>query len=122
MTQFRDKGSVAPETFLQSRIVDKTLAFHSPMKKLCLKTFATMAVKKVAVCKQKSVQVKAERNLLSSILLLSQKVDIDLEKLFSYPMSPLPWSLATADGGLIKTDKLQLLHHIERKAIPDTVE
>ena len=38
---------------------------------------------------------------------------IDVEKMFQYPLSPVPLSLATADGGLMKTDKLQLKHHLE---------
>ena len=121
MTQFYHKGSLAADDFLQSRIVDKSVAFHSPMKKLHLKTFAAMAVKKVAISQQKSAKIKVERNLFGTILQFSQKVDINLEQLFTYPMSPVPWSLATADGTLMKTDKSQLLHHIERKANTDAV-
>jgi len=69
MTQFHHKGSLAADDFLQSRIVDKSVAFHSPMKKLRLKTFVAMAVKKVAISQQKSAKIKVERNLFGTILL-----------------------------------------------------
>jgi hypothetical protein len=36
-----------------------------------------------------------------------------LEKLFRYPIGPVPWALATADGCLVKTCKAQLLHILE---------
>jgi len=67
------------------------------------------------------VQIKAERNLFGRLLILSQQHDISLEKLFRYPLGPIPWSLAAADGGLVKTDKSKLMHHLETLApVPDT--
>ena len=70
---------------------------------------------------KKTVQIKAERNLLGRLLMISQQHDISLEKLFRYPLGPIPWSLATADGSLVKTDKSKLLHHLEGLlSVPDT--
>ena len=46
--------------------------------------------------------------------MLSQVHNIDLDKLFTYPLSPVPWSTATADGCFCKTNKSQLLHVIEK--------
>jgi len=37
----------------------------------------------------------------------------DYNKLFAYPLNPVPWSLATSDGGFAKTDKAELLHVLE---------
>jgi hypothetical protein len=45
--------------------------------------------------------------------------DISLLKLFSYPLGPIPWALATADGSMVKTSKAQLLHHLESLAVSD---
>ena len=39
--------------------------------------------------------------------------DIDLQVTLSYPLGPVPWSLATADGMPVKTDKAKLLHYLE---------
>lgn len=59
------------------------------MKNLALKTFVAMAVKKkLTSTQQKTVKVRAERNFLAQLLVLSQSHDISLEKLFKYPLSP----------------------------------
>ena len=36
-----------------------------------------------------------------------------MEKTLCYPLGPVPWSLATADGKAAKTDKSALLHCLE---------
>ena len=36
-----------------------------------------------------------------------------MEKTLCYPLGPVPWSLATADGKPVKTDKSKLLHCLE---------
>jgi len=105
------QGEAAMQTFIQERLVTKSVKFHDTMKKMRLKTFASMAVhKELTSSKQKSVKVRAERNLLGQLLLLCQSHDISFDKLFKYPLAPVPWSLATADGSMCKTDKAQLLH------------
>jgi hypothetical protein len=45
---------------------------------------------------------------------------ISLEKLFEYPLGPIPWSLATADGYLVKTNKSQLMHYLEAQSPEDS--
>ena len=105
------QGEAAMQTFVQDRLITKSVKFHDTMKKLQLKTFASMAVhKELTSTKQKSVKVRAERNLLGQLLLLCQSHDISFDKLFQYPLAPVPWSLATADDSMCKTDKAQLLH------------
>jgi len=53
--------------------------------------------------------------LLGQLLMLSQHNAISLLKLFKYSLSPIPWSIATADGCLAKTNKAQLLHSLEKQ-------
>ena len=97
-------GEEATVEFIQQRLVEKSVKFHQPMHKLKLKTFEAMAVRKqLASSKQKTVKVKAERNLLGQLLMLCQTHDVCLDKLFTYPLAPIPWSLATADGSMCKT-------------------
>ena len=38
--------------------------------------------------------------------------------LLHYELGPVPWSLATPDGGLVKTDKSCLLHLLESGTLP----
>jgi len=76
-----------------------------------------MAVQKcVTAAQKKAVQVKAEQNFLEQLLVLSQEQNIDFYQLFTFPLSPVPWSLATADGTFVKTDKSQLLRILEAES------
>lgn len=114
------KGEEATEQFIEDRLKQRTIPFHDRMKKLKLKTFVTDAVKKTLTTSQKKTfTVKAERNLLGHLLLLSQSHDINLQELFQYSLSPIPWSIATGDGCLAKTDKSQLMHVLENELITD---
>ena len=109
-----ETGEKATDNFIKNRLIEKNLKFHDTIKKQNLKTFKCMATKRqLSTTQKKTVQVRAERNLLGRLLLLSQEHNLDLEKLFSYPLGPIPWSLATADGGLAKTEKAKLMHHLE---------
>jgi len=66
-------GEEAAVTFIQQRLVEKSVTFHQPMHKLKLKTFQAMAVRKqLASSKQKTVKVNAERNLLGQLLMLPE--------------------------------------------------
>jgi len=47
--------------------------------------------------------------------MLSQRNAISMPKLFKHSLSPIPWSIATADGCLAKTNKAQLLHSLEKQ-------
>ena len=58
-------------------------------------------------------RIKAKRNIVGQLVLLSVQNDINLQVTLSYPLGPVPWSLATADGMPIKTDKAKLLHYLE---------
>ena len=114
LLKYVDAGNRAASDFVQSRLLSCTAKFHDRMKKMSLKTFQAMAVKCTMSCsKKKAVEVKAERNLLGRLVLLSQHREISLEHLFEYPLGPIPWALATADGALVKTNKAQLMHCIE---------
>ena len=35
-----------------------------------------------------------------------------MERTLSYPLGPVPWSLATADGMPVTTDKAKFLHYL----------
>lgn len=45
--------------------------------------------------------------------MLSQDNNLDLMNVLSYPLSPVPWALATADNVPNKTDKSKLMHKLE---------
>ena len=37
-----------------------------------------------------------------------------MEKVLKYPLSPIPWSLASSDGIPLKTNKATLLHKLKK--------
>ena len=102
------------ENFIKSRLVEKAVPFHDPLKRLKLKTFASVGVvKKVKSTQNKMMQIKAEHNIFGQLVLLSVEHNIDIQVTLSYPLGPDPFSLATVDGMPVKTEKAKLLHHLE---------
>jgi hypothetical protein len=119
LLNYVSSGETAADKFINERLLSGKLKFHDPMKKLRLQTFQNMAVvKAISANQQKTIRVKAERNFIGQLLMLAQKhgKDIDMDKLFAYPLSPIPWSLATADGSFMKTNKAQLMHMLEQQS------
>ena len=116
---YMDAGQEAAEKFVVTRLRQKTVKFQDVIKRLNRSTFKSMAVhKKMTTTQQKTVEIKAERNLLGRLLFLSQEHDISLPKLFEYPLGPIPWAIATAGGGMTKTNKAKLMHHLESLGTP----
>jgi hypothetical protein len=123
LLSYVDSGEAAAAEFIKSRLVNKTIKFHDTLKRLNLSTFKSMSVlKRMSTSHKKNFAIKAERNLLGRLVFLAQENDINLEKLFEYPLGPIPWSLATADGSMIKTNKAQLMHHLESLVSCETVD
>ena len=54
--------------------------------------------------------------------MLAQENDIGLDKLFAFPLGPVPWPLATGDGMLAKTDKAVMLHKLEENVSFQSVQ
>jgi len=84
LSRYISAGQKAADEFIQARFVDRSVAFHSSVKKLNMKTFQSMsATTTVMTARQKkSVEIKAKQNLFGQLLLMSQ--DVDLEKVFQY--------------------------------------
>ena len=109
-----DIGVKSMDTFIKSRLVERSVGFHEPIKLNKLKSFVTSGVtKKLTSSQNKMTQVKAERKVFCQLVLLSLEHDVDLQLTLSFPLGPVPWSLATADGMPTKTDKSKLLHDLE---------
>ena len=82
LLKYQEQGEKAATDFIQYCFFEKTVKFQEPLKKLKLTTFANMSTKRtLSATKKKSIQIKAEHNLLGRLLFLSQQNNIDLEKL-----------------------------------------
>ena len=89
--------------------------FEMPIKKNPLKTFAKMCVvNRKAGSTSKEAQLKCTTQLLGRIAFTAAVTKIDLEHVFSFPLTPVPLSMARGDGTMAHTDKSQLFHLLEK--------
>ena len=73
-----------------------------------LKTMASMNKKtKVKSSKNKLIEYKQQSNIAFQFLMHAHKasVQFDIQELMKYMLTPVPFSIATADNILAKTDK-----------------
>ena len=81
------------------------------MKKLGLKTFSNLRkVEKVGV-NDRMVPLKMH-------FIIMQHRNVDLKEVFKYPLGSLPWSLSGVVGELGKTNKVPILHYLEKDTTP----
>ena len=103
-------GVAALNDFLDNRIKSSKVSFYDPIKKASLKSFNHLKVKKVINSKERSVTIAAERSIFGRLLVVAKnRQGLSLKEVLSYSLSPIPWSLGLADGGLVKTVKSKLL-------------
>ena len=55
-------------------------------------------------------------DLFGRLLYLSTLRHLDLEKVFEFPLTPVPLALAHLDGTMHKTEKAKLMHRLEKLA------
>ena len=108
-----EAGENAYKAFIAERLVNKTKNFNAPIKRLNLKTFSNTVKSSKVKGKTKTRQITAERNVFGQLVLLAIEHNISLERVLCFPLGPVPWPLATADGCPVKTNKATLLHALE---------
>ena len=99
------------EVFVRSRITSQTAKFHYTLTRCSVKTFKSLDT---CIVKLKHVQatVDVNQNILGSLLAFSianERV-IDLAAALTYPLSPIPLSLATGDRYRRKTSKSKMTY------------
>ena len=111
-----EAGKIEYETFMKSRIIDKMLEFHAPIKKLKLEIFKSTAKRvKLSGSKKKQLELKASHNIAFQQLALAEKNQLDLDKCFEYPLGLGSWPLGTVDSFFAKTEKSTGMYYIEKK-------
>lgn len=114
LLKVEEVGKSSFEMFVKDRLQDKTTKFHTPLQKTKLKTFLTVSKSTTVKSSNSFVKIKAQRNVFGQLLVLSQEHGIDMEKVLTYPLSPVPWSLASPDGMPLKTNKATLMKALEK--------
>lgn len=72
-----------------------------------------MTTQKKISTKTGLVQLRADTALFARLAVLAQQRSMDMAEVLTYPLGPLPGSLANADGSPTKTSKAKLLSLLE---------
>ncbi|XP_035662311.1 uncharacterized protein LOC118406391 [Branchiostoma floridae] len=117
----KDVGEEAYRAFREQRLESDPpqVNFHDTMTKAKLKTFTDLN-KKVTVKagKNQEVILKADRRLFAQMIVIAESRNLKMREVLSHPLGPLPWSLATPDGMLRKTNKSSLAKELLKNAQP----
>ena len=98
---------------------ERSMKLFDVLPRLKLKSFP--ALKQVNVStNQKQVALRADKNLVSMMALISQSRRLDMPSVLAHPLGPVPWALASANGTMQKSNKAALGIALEKLA--DTVE
>ena len=109
------KGKEAMINFIEKRIESREKDIFSAIPKMKLKTFSSMKAKKSCRVEDRNITIKADRDIFARLLVIGGKREVSLRDVLTYSLGPIPWSLATADGSLAKTNKAKLLDAIENE-------
>ena len=101
----KEKGTTALTAFIEERLVKTSTGFFRTLPKLKLGSFCDAQKKTSVAAGDRNVIIRADRNLFARLLVIGQSRQMDLKDLLTHELGPLPWSLASSDGSLAKTNK-----------------
>lgn len=106
----KEKGDYLYKEFRETRLETSTFKIHDPIKRQNIKLFKDTGKKVIIIGNKKIKTLEVNRNILSKIVGYAAKYGktINFESMLSYPLSPIPLSLAYADGTRRKCDKSSL--------------
>ena len=109
----KEKGTTALTAFIEERLVKTSTGFFQTLPKLKLGSFRDAQKKTSVAAGDRNVIIRADRNLFARLLVIGQSRQMDLKDLLTHELGPLPWSLASSDGSLAKTNKAILSKELE---------
>ena len=77
-------------------------------------TFSAMKIKKFCTIKDRNLTLKEDGHIFARLLVICGKHNLLMKEILTYSLGPNQWSLATADGGFVKSVKSKLLDTIEK--------
>ena len=97
-------------------LTGNSVNFHDPIPKRKRPAFIN-AVQKSVKSDNKTVKIKAQRNIFGQLVSLAGNNNLSLEAVLSYELGVNPWALSTRNGCPLKTDESSLLHVLEKDFI-----
>ncbi|MPD04383.1 hypothetical protein E2C01_100068 [Portunus trituberculatus] len=110
-----EKGELCFIEFCRDRLLTDKKGFHDAIKNLKLKSFSDVGKVTKTKTSGKDTVLKSERNLMARLVTIGREREIKIKELLVYTLGPIPLALAYPDGGLMKTQKAKVLHHLEEK-------
>ena len=113
--QIHSVGNELAKQFAAERMLsDSTKKFHDPLPRNKCKSFKNSTKVLVISKNKKETTVTVNRDILASMVKLSLKsgFPVDFDRALQYPMSPIPLSIATAEGERRSTAKSKLMEII----------
>lgn len=121
----KDRGKEKKEAFVAA-CLENPERFESAIKKESLTSFRNENVRYKRSQDVRISVLTCNRDLLGRLLILACRRDLDLEYVFSFPLTPVPLSMCNGDGMMVKTQKRTLLDLLEKKvqnhSAPNTVD
>ena len=109
----KEKGSKALVSFVTDRLQTNNVGFYETLSKLKLGTFRDVQKKASVRAGGRNLILRADRNLFARLLVIGQSRQMDLRELLKHELGLFPWSLASTDGSLAKTNKAALSKLLE---------
>ena len=115
LLQAKTRGKQAANDIVGNRCSsDPTLYYFDPLKKAKLKSFKDLKAVRKVHNKNLVLSFRMDRDVFARMALLGQFRQIYMKVVFTYPVAPLPWSLADPYGLPRKTSKAKLSQQLER--------
>lgn len=110
MARAEELGDSLFQKFAEEKLFSAEGDIFSTIKRNSLKTFGSLIQKPKSTKKLHQVSVESSRNFFARLILLANSREIDMREVLAYSLGNFPLSIASADGGMAKTVKSQLLH------------
>ena len=119
MKSMLKEGEFAAVMFMETHIVGQEPNIYCKIPKTKLQTFSDIGKKVAGKSKSgKLVTLRNSKALFAKMLLVAKSRQLEMKEVLKYSLRPFPCSLATNEGGLIKTVKSKLFNAIEGE-VPD---
>ena len=118
-------GTEQHNSFVQNRIVDRSVNLWDRMPNVNLKLFRTVAKKKLVQTKAGVVEVKQDQNLFTRTLMICRsRPDMVLKDIIGkYELTVVPRSMFHPDGSMMHISaKSKLMHHLEELVKDDVTK